>query len=183
MKYKSFIVLLMLFAQPTLAEESCFYLNKGKIGFTGHKSKQVVTVRVLNLPCKHTNIILTVSDASLDQYPAITPNTIYYRFETRLSTIAQYAVDWEQADKSNSVKNFANRLLSEFIQPATLPTYEAPNPREDQEIRFVITKKYYDQLKVRNLPIFSHQTYMEGGQYIVYIPELGQAIVVAYYGT
>lgn len=185
--YLTFICLALLhygaaYSQSSLEFPQRFRLEK-EIDFFGNGKLKVAEVIVRAYKNKSYELKLRVVDPydGGDFQELLVP--YYYEYKTSLFRIDKYARErYDDPVKDfESVKLFASSMLNGFVR--SLDNVEELAKRDEYyELMcyLPVSMEYFKAFTARNIPVYSHQVGEEEYIYIAWIPELGQAISIAW---
>lgn len=158
------------FACSVLASEStCLVVEKDKIKFLT-KGEQNLVVSVTVPHRDETRCDLAVLTVSIFD-DSLFPNLYYFRTDIQSLTKAIPSPEVARYLVKGTMHYFKKEIDVEELK------YE--RTQEPCYSYYKVSKQVLDDIKARKLPIYSMSVAYESWQFITYMPELGQTIVVA----
>lgn len=151
------------------ADEPCQYSVSRQIPFAAPTAQDRLTVSIGPGPCYLARLTITVTS---DQ------GKLLYSYTSPLSP--HIDMDIKHPELAKEARRFADDTVTyTLVRKNDRPVPKARPVAEEGDPIFKVPLDIYKRLMARGQPMLYHSTYYEGGQYVVFDPEIGKARVVA----
>ncbi len=150
----------------------CHYAVSRTLPFTSAASRDRLTVSISRGPCVSAKLSIVVVSSR---------GNVLYRY---VAPFKQHvATDWDSPDLVKDAHRFVEDTASHALVPRDeLPKPKPPGQAEDTDPELKVPADVYQRLISSGQPMIEHDTYYEGGRYVMFDPTTHAARVVAVWG-